>query len=98
MVRQDNNKDIIADKAVAYINAELHNAVHDFKEELDVHGKYTTAYKDGRDGSAKTHVDNAIKMIRWIYETEFGLTPPNPFTNVEVDGINIDIRTFEDGL
>jgi len=96
MTRVANPKDAIANGAVAYIVNELQAATTDFHEELDKNTKFSSAHITSRDGSAKTHADNAIRMLRWLYETEFGLVPPTPLTNAEVDTINADIRTFED--
>ena len=97
MVRVANNKDVIANGAVSYIINKLQDALTDFHEELNEETKFSTTHISGRDSSAKTHADNAIKMLRWLYETEFGLVPPSPNTDAEVDVINPDIRTFEDG-
>ena len=96
MARVTNPKDKIANGAVSYIINELQNAVTDFHEELDKDNKLKTTYISARDGSAKTHADSAIRMLRWLYETEFGLTPPAPLSDAEVDVIDPDIRTFED--
>ena len=98
MARIANPKDQIANAAVSYIVNELQNATKDFHEELDQESKLKTAYISARDGSAKAHADNAIKMLRWLYEDEFGLAPPAPYSDSEVDGIDDNIRTFEDGL
>ncbi len=97
MARVDNPKHEIAGGAVSYIRNQLRDGVNDFQHELDLNTRFSAAYIGSRDGSAKTHIDNAIRMLRWIYETEFGLSPPVPFTDGDVDGININIRTFEDG-
>jgi len=97
MARVANAKDVIANGAVSYIVNELQTALSDFHEELDTESKLDATYVTARDGSAKTHADNAIKMLRWLYEVEFVLTPPAPLTDTEVDAISADIRTFEDG-
>ena len=97
MVRVANPKDKIANGAVSYIVNQLQAAISDFHEELDEDSKLDATYVAARDGSAKAHADLAIKMLRWVYEIEFGLTPPSPNTDAEVDAIDIDIRTFEDG-
>jgi len=97
MARVANPKDVIANGAVSYIVNELQDALSDFHEELDLDGKLKVAYVSARDGSAKTHAENAIKMLRWFLETEFSRTPQIPLTNAEVDSIDANIRTFEDG-
>lgn len=97
MARVANAKNVIADGAVSYIINKLQSALSDFHEELDTESKLDATYVAARDGSAKTKADDAIKMLRWLYETEFGLAPPAPFNDAEVDGISVDIRTFEDG-
>ena len=96
MTRITNPKDVIANGAVSYIIRELQDAITDFHEELDVDTKFSATHVSGRDSSAKTHADNAIKMLRWLYEIEFSLAPPSPLTDAEVDTINEDIRTSED--
>ena len=98
MARVANAKDVIANGAVSYIMNELNAALEDFHEELNLESKLDATYVSARDGSAKTHADNGIRMLRWLYEIEFGLTPPTPLNDAEVDAIDIDIRTFEDGL
>lgn len=98
MARITNPKDVIANGAGSYIINQIQEGLDAFHEELDEDSKLDAGYIAARDGTAKTHIDNAIRMLRWIYETEFGLTPPAPYTDGDVDGINIDIRTFEDGL
>ena len=97
MTRVANTKDIIANGAVSYIINKLNDALQDFHEELNEESKLKATYVTARDGAAKAKADEAIKMLRWLYETEFSLVPPSPYTNAEVDTINIDIRTFEDG-
>lgn len=97
MARIANNKDVIANGAVSYIINELQKALSDFHEELDEESKLDATYVSARDGSAKTHADNAIKMLRWLYEVEFALVPPAPLDDAGVDAISIDIRTFDDG-
>jgi len=97
MVRQDNPKDVIANGAVAYIINRLQTALSDFREELDLDNKLDATYISARDGSAKANADDAIRMLRWLYEIEFSLTPPSPLSDAEVDAINPGIRTFEDG-
>ena len=95
MARVANTKDIIANEAVSYVINELNNALKDFHEELNLNNKLKATYVSARDGSAKTHADNAIKMARWLYESQLGQTPPTPYSDTEVDTINIDIRTHE---
>ena len=97
MARIANAKDVIANGSVSYIINELNTALSDFHEELDEQSKLDATYVAARDGSAKTHADNAVKMLRWLYEVEFSLAPPAPLTDAEVDAISIDIRTFDDG-
>ena len=98
MARIANAKDVIANGAGSYIINEIQAALNAFHEELDEDSKLDAGYIAARDGTAKTRIDNAIRMLRWIYETELSLTPPTPYTDGDVDGINIDIRTFDDGL
>lgn len=92
-----NDKDVIANGAGSYIINSVQRALTAFHEELDENNKLSTTYISARDGTAKTEIDNAIKMLRWLYETEFGLTPPAPYTDTEVDGISPSIREHDDG-
>jgi len=98
MVRADNAKNIIANGAISYIINKLNRGLSDFNEELDNESKLDATYVAARDGAAKTKIDQAIKMLRWLYETEFTQTPPAPYSDAEVDTIDPEIRTFEDGL
>lgn len=98
MARVANAKDVIANGAVSYIVNKLQDAVEAFHEELNEDTKFSAAHVSGRDAAAKTSADEAIRMLRWLYEIEFSLTPPTPLANGDVDTINIDIRTFDDGL
>jgi len=97
MARVDNTKTNLAGMAISYITDELNTAREDFIEEENRDSKFSTTHVSGRDSSAKTHADNAVKMLRWLYEIEFALTPPTPLTDAEVDAIDVNIRTFDDG-
>jgi len=96
MVRVANTKYVIADRSVRYIIKKLAGGLTDFDEELNVDSKFSATYVTARDTSAKDKIDDAIRMLRWIYETEFGLSPPAPFTDGDVDTIDTEIRTSED--
>lgn len=98
MARVANSKDIIANYACSYIITKIQDALTAFHEELDENNKLSASYIASQDSSAKTNIVDAIRMLRWIYETEFGLSPPPPYTNGDVDGIDLKIRTNEDGL
>jgi len=98
MARIANTKDIIANGAVSYIVNKLQDALEAFHEELNEETKFSAAHVSGRDSAAKASADEAIRMLRWLYEVEFSLTPPTPLADGDVDAINIDIRTFDDGL
>jgi len=96
MARVANTKDEIADGSVSYMINQLQDALFDFREELDKDSKLDATYISTRDSSAKTHADNAIRMLRWLFEIEFGLTPPAPLNDAEVDAIDPNIRTHEE--
>lgn len=98
MARVANPKNEIANHAGSYIINSIQRALTAFHEELDENNKLDATYVSNRDGIAKTEIDNAIRMLRWIYETEFSLTPPAPYTDGDVDTIDENIRTSEDGL
>jgi len=98
MARITNPKDKLAKKALAYIKSKIDSVNSAFEEELDPNDKLKIVYKNARDGIAKDHIDDAIAMLRWLYETELGLTPPPALTDAQVDAVDLDIRTFEDGL
>jgi len=96
MARVANTKDEIAGGSVSYIINQLQDGLFDFIEELDRDSKLDATYISARDDEAKTHADNAIRMLRWLFEIEFGLTPPTPLNDAEVDAIDPDIRTHEE--
>jgi len=97
MARVTNPKDELVNGAGSYIINEIQLAISDFHEEKDVETKLDAAYVAARDGSAKTHLIDAVRLLRWLIETEFTRVPPTPLTNAEVDALRPDIRTFEDG-
>ena len=98
MVLVANDKDVIANAAGSYIINSIQKALTAFNEELDEDSKLDSTYVTNRDGVAKTEIDNAIRMLRWVYETEFGLSPPAPYTDGDVDTIDLNIREHDDGL
>lgn len=97
MVRVAHPKPVLVSKIVDQIITELVKAVNDFRDETNKDSKFSTSYVGGRDNSAKTHADNAIKFLRWLYETELGLTAPAAYTEAELDALDRNLRTFEDG-
>jgi hypothetical protein len=98
MVLVANPKSHIVNESGAYIVNKIQDAITAFREELDINTKFSASYIASRDGLAKTNIDDAIAMIRWLYETEFGLTPPPALTDIQVDAINPNIRQYDDSL
>lgn len=66
-------------------------------DEQDSTGRIDTTYQTGLDAEIKSLGADVIKMLRWLIETNLSLSPPSAFTNTQVDAINPDIRTYEDG-
>ena len=85
---------------VLTINIEIQKRIRaanaKLQDELNIEGKFNTAYIDSLDNSAKTDMKEAVQLFRWLIENEFGLTPPSAFTDAEIDIINIEIRTHEE--
>lgn len=98
MARITNPKIELANEAISYIQNELKYSIDDFVDELNKDSKLDPTYVSARDGSAKTHLNNAMKMLKWLCETEFGLTAETPYTDTEVDSISINLRTIDDGI
>jgi len=105
MARIANNNRTITTRALGYVENQIHqiNRALQRADELDTElagGNFTTANKNAfktklRD-DAKTHNQNAVKMYRWLLD-EMSIPTPTAYTDAEVDGIDKEIRTFDDG-
>jgi len=84
-------------RALRYVTDKLNDANEKLAEELDPQSKLDATYKGNLDGGANADARDAIKMIRWLVEDNLGLTPPAAYTEAEVDAIDAEIRTFDDG-
>ena len=90
-------KHTIVNNSIGYISQKLRETSEAIREEQDLDSKLDSTYVAGRDAEAKSKIDDVIKMLRWLYETELGLTAPAPFSDAEVDAINPNFREFDDG-
>jgi len=70
----------------------------EIKDEGDTSGRLDTTYQGTLDASIKSKGGELIKMLRWLVETELALTAPTAYTDIDIDGIDEDIRTHEDGV
>ena len=67
-------------------------------DEQDSSGRIDGTYQGTLDGNIKSLGADAVKMLRWLVEDNLGLPAPSAFTNTQVDAIDENIRTYEDGL
>ena len=105
MTRIDNTNREIQRASLDYIEREIRQALHDMKDaddevtKLQNDGSFTAAnitkFKNNKINSAKAHNQNAVSMYRWLLD-EFNISIPAAFTDAEVDGKNLDIRTHEE--
>jgi len=70
----------------------------EIRDEGDTSGRLDTTYQGTLDASIKSKGGELIKMLRWLVESELALTPPTAYDDTEIDGIDPEIRTHEDGL
>lgn len=89
-------KSELVQNALSYVSGKIGQAITDLQQESDT--RFKTSYISGKDASAKAHLGEAIKMLRWLYEKEFSLTAVTALTNAQVDAINENIRTLDDGM
>lgn len=97
MARVANTKRNIVIKSMAEVENRIHSANNKLREELDPENKLNTTYKDGLDQGAKDDLKEAVQIFRWLIEDEFSLTPPAAFTDTDIDNLDLDIRTHEEG-
>ena len=100
MARIDNTKRQVVLRSMAQVENRVHEINVLLRDELDMTGKLDTTYQSGADGNAKTKVAEVIKLIRWLKEVYFGIggQTQSAYTDAEIDAIDIDIRTHEDGF
>ena len=98
MARIANNKRQLVLKALAVIENDIHSANGKLKDEQNIDNKFDSTYVAGLDTGAKNDVKHAVQVFRWLIEVEFGLTPPPAFDDTDIDGIDPDIRTHDDGI
>jgi len=98
MARVANPKISIVSRVLSIVGDRMNDINDKLRDEIDVTGRLDTTYQSGLDASFKADGAEIIKLIRWLVEVELGLTPPTAYDNAEIDAIDIDIRTFDDGL
>ena len=67
-------------------------------DEQDGTGRIDSTYQGTLDSNIKSLGADAVKMLRWLIEDNLGLSAPTAFTEAQVDAIDENIRTYEDGL
>ncbi len=97
MARIQNPKRALIRNVLAYCEDQIHSINrHLTVEEVD-DPNYTQSYRDGRDQAAKDDFKNLVKMFRYgITKLPIGALPA-AFDDAEVDAIDPEIRTFDDG-
>lgn len=108
MARVANPPRTIARNALGYIENKIHEVNKNLKDADDLitrlQNEPTTtftqanidAFKTQLMDQAKTANSEAVKMYRWVLG-EFSIPIPTAYTDAQVDAIDEDIRTFEDG-
>ena len=97
MARIANRKRTLIRNILAYCEDQIHSINRHLTVEDEDNPNYTQSYRDGRDAEAKDDLKNLVRMMRYgISKLPIG-TLPAAFDDGEVDAINPDIRTFDDG-
>jgi hypothetical protein len=106
MARQTNPARTLARNALNYVTSQINlsNARNTDSEvmydELVAEGVFDsanlTSFKNNKIQEAIDHNTKALKMYRWLVDT-LSIPIPTAYTDTEVDAIDQDIRTFEDG-
>lgn len=109
MARIANTPREIARNALAHVENCIHQ-VNDHLREADegiqrLTDEPTTSFVQGNIDAYKTQLEalaatkntDAVATYRWIMD-EFSLTVPAAYTDAEIDAIDPDIRTHDDGL
>ena len=96
MVKVPQTKQVKVRNLLAFIEDEIHAANRDLRDEIDTTDRLDSAYKSGRDISAKDHIRAVIRASTWL-KTELVITGNvGAFTDSEIDDLNRDIRERED--
>lgn len=97
MARVERDRTGAISQVMNYVQQQFNDIQKEILDEQDLSGRIDTTYQTGLDASIKTLGRNATKMLIWLIEDHLGLTVPTAYTDAEVDAIDVDIRTFEDG-
>ena len=106
MARVANTLARLAINSLDYINEQINISLINLGDADDLVRKLTnagnfdedniTAFKNEKISKAKDANKNALKMYRWLIG-ELSITIPTAYTNTQVDAIDPEIRTFDDG-
>jgi len=106
MVRVANTTRNLVKQAQRYIQQQINIsniALRDSEQLIQIlenAGNFTqtniNSFKSDKIQEAKAATTNAVKMFRWMLG-ELSVTTPTAFTGTQVDAIDENIRTFEDG-
>jgi len=83
-------------RATRYVTDKFRDMNEKFAEENEADARFKTTYLSGLDADGKTDGADAVKMLRWLLGN-LSVTIPAAYTDAEVDAINPDIRTKDDG-
>lgn len=97
MVLVDQDKDEKIRRLVNWVSSEFVHARLDLFEEKNPGGKFDAAWVAGRDASAKGHVSDGIRALRWLFDN-LGVTVPAAYSDAEIDEKDSEIRQKDDGL
>ncbi len=87
-------------RTAVMILAELENHIHKInfilREEENQKGSFSNAYVNSRNQAAIDQGAEIMKKFRWYWEDEINQIILPAYTDAEIDGIDLDIRTHED--
>ena len=105
MARIENNKIEIIGLAQQYVREEIaqssralkqaRNLIAQLKELGTFDQTQLDKLKTDLKNDVKEHTKNGLRMYRWMLAKN-NITPPAAFTDAEVDGMDINIRTHEE--
>jgi hypothetical protein len=100
MVRNDNTNRTTAIRVLGEIQNRVNVINLALKENDNDEGKLDATYVSGRNAVAIAAGQEIVGLARWFMENanQLNQTPQAAYDDATVDGINIDIRTTEDGL
>lgn len=99
MARINNTKRQVVIKSMAIVENAVHGMNKALKQEVDNSGELDTTFQSTRDADAKQNAVRIIKVMRWLKEDFFNIGGQTPaaFTDAEMEAIDPDVLTHEDG-